>query len=151
MKVVKEQKEKLEQRKNKLALEEAKLKMKERKMRTRRLIEIGGLVLKASIDHLPTNTLYGAFLYISNSLKNDLNFEKTITEIGKNTFDKEQSKYTPIILKFDEQPDSEIRKIIRSYGLKWNNIRSEWYGNIKNIDELKTSIKNIKYSLEIIK
>ena len=59
MKNVDEQKKKLEQKKNRLAVEETRLKLKERKMRTRHLIEVGGLVVRAKIDNLPTNTLYG--------------------------------------------------------------------------------------------
>ena len=58
-KKVEEQKIKLEQKKNRLAAEEMRLKLKERKARTRHLIELGGLVVKANIHYLPTNTIYG--------------------------------------------------------------------------------------------
>jgi hypothetical protein len=57
-----EQKIKLEQKKARMQLEETRLKLKERKMRTRSLIEKGGLVTKAGLDHLPNNALYGALL-----------------------------------------------------------------------------------------
>ncbi|KJV76751.1 conjugative transfer protein [Orientia tsutsugamushi] len=36
--------------------------IKERKMCTRRLIEMGRLVAKAKLDHLPTNILLGSLL-----------------------------------------------------------------------------------------
>jgi len=55
-----EQKIKLEQKKARMQLEEARLKIKERKMRTRSLIEKGGLITKAGLDHLPSNALYAA-------------------------------------------------------------------------------------------
>ncbi|KJV56352.1 conjugal transfer TraD family protein [Orientia chuto str. Dubai] len=45
----------LQQKKAKIIMEELNLKDKERRMRTSRLIEIGGLAVKAKIDHLPTN------------------------------------------------------------------------------------------------
>jgi len=57
MKTVTEEKVKLEQKKNRLAAEETRLNLKERKMRTRHLIEIGGLVVKAELDHLAKQPL----------------------------------------------------------------------------------------------
>ncbi|KJV52788.1 conjugal transfer TraD family protein [Orientia tsutsugamushi str. Gilliam] len=37
--------------------------IKEHKMCTRRLIEMGRLVAKAKLDHLPTNILLGSFVH----------------------------------------------------------------------------------------
>ena len=51
MQNVVEQKVRLEQKKNRLIAEETRLKLKERKMRTRHLIEVGGLVTKAGLDY----------------------------------------------------------------------------------------------------
>ncbi|KJV50547.1 conjugal transfer TraD family protein, partial [Orientia tsutsugamushi str. Karp] len=45
-----QQKITLQQKKAKLIMDEVNLKIKERKMRTRRLIEMGGLVAKAKLD-----------------------------------------------------------------------------------------------------
>ncbi len=53
---------KLEQKKTQIITEEARLKIQERKARTRRLIEIGGLVVKAKLDDLPTNSLLVSLL-----------------------------------------------------------------------------------------
>ena len=47
---VESQKIKLEQKKARVAMEETKLKLKERKVRTRALIEKGGLITKAGLD-----------------------------------------------------------------------------------------------------
>ena len=69
MQNVEEQKKRLEQKKHRLSIEETKLKLKERKARTRHLIENGGLITKAGLDHLPSNALYGALL----SLKKQIN------------------------------------------------------------------------------
>ena len=49
---------------NKLKEMEASLNVQERKRRTRRLIELGGLVSKAQLDTWDSNTLLGAFLYL---------------------------------------------------------------------------------------
>ncbi|SPR15723.1 conjugative transfer protein [Orientia tsutsugamushi] len=63
-----QQKITLQQKKAKLIMDEVNLKIKERKMRTRRLIEMGGLVAKAKLDHLPTNTLLRSFVSLKNTL-----------------------------------------------------------------------------------
>ena len=51
-----------EQQKARLADQEAKLKDAGRKVRTRRLIEAGGLIEKTGLLDLDTNALYGALL-----------------------------------------------------------------------------------------
>ena len=87
---VAQQKLKLEQKKNRLVAEETRLKLKERKMRTRHLIAIGGLITKAGLDYLPTNTLYGALLSIAKSLEADEVVKEQWTKIGKTKLDQEQ-------------------------------------------------------------
>ena len=62
MKNLDQQKKKLEQKKARIALDETRLKLKERKMRTKALIQQGGLITKAGLDHLPTNSPYAKTL-----------------------------------------------------------------------------------------
>jgi hypothetical protein len=150
MQNVEEQKVKLEQKKNRLIQEEVRLKIKERKVRTRHLIEIGGLIVKAELGSLPTNTLYGALLSLTKSLSANSKIQHEWTTIGKNKLDREKLEKTAIILKFDEQPDSDIRSLIRNHGLKWNRFRSEWYGDIIDLKSLKESLGSIKCDIEII-
>ena len=57
-----------EQHKARLAEQEAKLKDAERKVRTRRLVQAGGLVDKAGLLDLDSNALYGAFLSLRDGL-----------------------------------------------------------------------------------
>jgi len=150
MKEVKEQKKRLEQKKNKLAAEETKLKIKERKARTRHLIENGGLIAKAGLDHLPSNALYGALL----SLKEQINENHQIIAAwiikGDKAFNQEKKAFIPVICKFNSEPIKDIRNSIRSLGLRWNKFRQEWYGNIQNIDSLKKTIKDTEHELEIL-
>ena len=150
MQKVEEQKIRLEQKKNRLAMEEVRLKLKERKMRTRHLIEIGGLVKKAGIDHLPTNTLYGALLSVVKSLQDSPHVRDKWTSIGQAKFSQEQQSKTAVIVKFEEQPDSDTKKAIRDHGLKWNKIRSEWYGEVGDLSALKQCLRNTKYDIEVI-
>ena len=144
------QKIKLEQKKAKMQLEETRLKIKERKMRTRSLIEQGGLITKAGLDHLPNNALYGALLSLKKDLDDNENLVSGWIVKGNSAFNKEKQEATPIILKFGDESNKDIRDFIRSHGLKYNKFRSEWYGGVKNIDDLKSSLGKIKYDLEII-
>lgn len=57
-----EKRKKLEQRKNRLKQFETNLKIQERKNRTRRLIELGGLVSKAQLENWNPNALLGGLL-----------------------------------------------------------------------------------------
>lgn len=59
-----EKRKKLEQRKNRLKQLESVLKIQERKQRTRRLIELGGLVSKAKLDSWNSNALLGGLLFL---------------------------------------------------------------------------------------
>lgn len=49
---------------NRLQSQEAVLNVQLRKQRTRRLIELGGLVSKAQLEDLNANTLLGALLFL---------------------------------------------------------------------------------------
>ena len=145
-----EQKIKLEQKTARMQIEETRLKLNERKIRTRSMREIGGLVTKAGLDHLPTNALYGALLSIKKDLDANDNLVSGWIVKGNAAFNKEKQNATPVILKFDDEPNKDIRDFIRSHGLKYNKFRREWYGSVKNIAGLKNSLGKIKYDLEII-
>ena len=148
MQNVNDQKVKLEQKKNRLILEETRLKLKERKMRTRYLIEVGGLVTKAGLDYLPTNTLYGALLSIATSLETNQVIKDEWTKIGKTKLDQEQTNKHAVILKFEQEPSSEIRKVIRNHSLKWNKLRQEWYWYVFNVNALKNDLGATLYQIE---
>jgi hypothetical protein len=150
MQNVVEQKVRLEQKKNRLILEETRLKLKERKMRTPYLIEVGGLVTKAGLDYLPTNTLYGALLSIATSLETNQVIKDEWTKIGKTKLDQEQTTKHAVILKFEQEPNSEIRQAVRNHGLKWNKLRTEWYGYVNDLDSLKVELNTAAHNLEII-
>jgi hypothetical protein len=151
MTTIEEQKIKLIQKKARVSIEETKLKLKERKMRTRYLIEIGGLVVKAELDHLPTNILYGALLSLKNTLAENDSILKQWSSLGKTVLDKDEKSKVAIILKLDEMPSSETRTHLRTHGLRWNKLREEWYGYVSDVNSLKDGIASIKHEMEIIK
>jgi len=152
MQDIENQKVKLEQKKNRLVVEETRLKLKEQKMRTRHLIEIGGLVAKAGLDSLPTNTLYGALISLSDELKNNDSIRNAWNSKGQAAFNKEKQDKTPLILKFEDEPSSDTRDFIRSCGLHYNRFRQEWYGFVNNLQNLKSKLQNCssKYNIAVI-
>ncbi|WP_261763573.1 conjugal transfer protein TraD [Rickettsia parkeri] len=82
---------KLEQKKAQIITEEARLKIQERKARTRHLISMGGLVVKAKLDCLPTNSLLGALLSLQHELTSHPNIQNQWTQIGTSAFDNQKS------------------------------------------------------------
>ena len=70
--------------------------------------------------------------------------------MGKTKLDQEQTDKHAVILKFEQEPSSEIRTIVRNHGLKWNKLRCEWYGYCNNVDSLKNALGAIKYQIEEI-
>lgn len=85
---------KLQQKKAKIITEEAKLKIQERKMRTLHLIAMGGLIAKAKLDDLPSNSLFGALISLKKELIQHPNVQDQWTQIGKNIFDQESKNKT---------------------------------------------------------
>ena len=146
--------EKLEQKKARLVMEETRLKLQERKRRTKRLIEIGALVVKAELDFLSSNAIYGGLLEMQKQLSKDKSIVSKWESIGKNAFEREQKLSTPVILSFQGPPASDVKTTIRSYNLRWNSFRKEWYGLVKELDALKDylaeNLDNADYNLEII-
>lgn len=147
---IEEQKLKLQQKKARVAMEETKLKLKERKARTRHLIEIGGLITRAGLDHLPSNALYGGLLSLKKELDNNENIVSGWIVRGNSAFNKEKEEKKAVICKFPCQPEKEIRDFIRSLGLRFNKFRSEWYGHVNNPDDLKKKLATTEHELEVI-
>ena len=71
---------------NRLTILQSKQKFQERRSDTRKKIELGGLVIKAKIDHLPKDILLGAFVYINEQLENDQNIEFLFQSKGSAAF-----------------------------------------------------------------
>lgn len=73
--IIEKRKKYIDQRMNKLKKMRAFLNVQERKKRTRRLIELGDLVLKAGLQDWNSNTLYGALLSIKEKEEDKLQIE----------------------------------------------------------------------------
>ncbi|ARN84789.1 conjugal transfer protein TraD [Candidatus Nucleicultrix amoebiphila] len=127
----------IEFKKNRLMRIESHVKLMERQSRTRRLIELGGLVAKAGLDDLETNVLYGALLEIKEKA-DDIKIVKAWAHKGGAAFAKDNKDTSPVIVKFTSKPNEEVRAKMRELGLKWNAIRGEWQGwvDLKGLKDL---------------
>jgi len=132
----------LAQRMNRLKEQEAHIKSIERKTRTRKLIEVGGLIAKAGLDHLASNELYGALLEIAAKAKDAAKIKDWEEKGGKAFYHEGKQNGEPIIIKFTAKPDMETRNTLRKYGCKWNSLRQEWEG-IADYLILKPIVENI--------
>jgi hypothetical protein len=87
----------LAQRKAKLDEQLRKLAERERKARTRHLIQLGGLIVKAGLVDLPANALYGALLADKVASCDPLQVNRWSAEGGA-AFNRENRDQTPEIL-----------------------------------------------------
>lgn len=143
--ILEQKKQKLEAKKNKLMQLKSHVKVIERKTRTRRLIECGGLVTKAGLEDLESNTFLGGLLHLK-QLITDPKVEEEFAHKGGVAFARENQNKSPVIVKFDEKPDEETRAKMRELGLKWNAIRGEWQGYV-NVRDLSSFIDNHRIHL----
>jgi hypothetical protein len=147
------QKERLERQKARLQSQEQKLKILERKQRTRRLIELGGLIVKAELEELNNNTLLGALLSLKQHMMRNEAVLSEWTERGAIAFealDQNQSTgtdKTPVVITFNSEPPRELKSSLRDLNFKWNPFRKEWYG-YGNIHELRSLIKSAHGAVE---
>jgi hypothetical protein len=128
--ILEKKKTRLMQLKNRVRETESLLNHQERKARTRRLIELGGLLVKAQLDHLPTNTLYGSFLHIKDQLSTNAKLLEQWAQQGGVAFSQTTKLKSAIIVSFAEKPSADLCLKLRALGLKWNTIRQEWQGNV---------------------
>ena len=139
--LIERRKQKLEAQKNRIKQIESVLKSQERKARTRHLIELGGLIVKAGLDDFSANTLLGALLSLKDQANNE-NICESWTQTGGEAFQKDTFDKIPLTLHFKEKPTPETRDTLKNAGLKWNPLRNEWEGfvradQVQNLEKLK--------------
>lgn len=93
--LLEKRKKSIEQRMNKFRSQEAVLNVQLRKKRTRRFIELGGLVSKAELEDWNANTLLGDFLFLKER-ESDPQLLEEWTYRGGSTFAAEKNRKTPL-------------------------------------------------------
>ena len=127
----------LEQRRNRLKQLESSINTLERKQRTRRLIELGGLVVKAYLDTWPSNTLFGAFLFLKNK-ENNQQQKDDWTFNGRIHFIANKKRKLPLTLTFPVFPGEDLCTALKGLGFTWNLTQHKWegYGDAEEITNL---------------
>ena len=120
-----------EQQKARLAEAEAKLKLDERKQRTRRLVEAGALVEKASLLQLDSNALYGALLSLRDGADDVAQVERW-TALGGRTFAREAKARDEgkeaALLTFTAPLPRDSTTALRKAGFRYSKVMQHWEG-----------------------
>ena len=121
----------LEQQKARLAEQEAKLKDAGRKVRTRRLIEAGGLVEKTGLLDLDPNALYGALLSLRDSSSDSKKVEQWAA-LGGRSFAREarlrDEGKEAVVLSFPNALPKDATAPLRAAGFRFNKVFQHWEG-----------------------
>ena len=124
-------------------------KLKEHNLPSRDLIKKAEFITKAGLNYLPDNALYGALLSLKKQLDDNENITSSWIVHGNLAFN--HKKQCSAILKFACNPSKEVKDFIQSLGLKWNKLKGEWRGNVKDVDSLKDKIKDTDHELKLLK
>jgi hypothetical protein len=117
-------------RKARAEQEAARLKLMQRKERTRHLIEIGGLAVKAGIDELPPSALYDRFLTIA-AEASDKKAVASWERAGSRHFQAEEDIRVVAVAKFTSKIEPELAASLRSIGFRWNRYLKQWEGKVE--------------------
>jgi|GEM_PF-1316311 len=134
--------QKADARKARAEQEAARLKLMQRKERTRHLIEVGGLLVKAGIDQLPPAALYDRFLRIAAEAKDDSKAVAAWERAGGKHFQKEADTRVVAIARFGTKIDQELAATLRSYGFRWNRFLKQWEGKV-DFEEARDTVEGI--------
>jgi hypothetical protein len=126
-------------RKAKAEQEAARLKTIQRKERTRRLIEIGGLAVKAGIDALPSTALYDRFVRIAAEAK-DAKAVAQWERAGAQHFQVEADNRVVAVATYADKIEPEVAASLRGIGFRWNRFLKQWEGNVE-FDEAKALVE----------
>lgn len=129
------------ERKARAEQEQARLKIMQRKERTRRLIELGGLAVKAGIDGLSTAALYDRFLAIAAEAKDPAavaHWERA----GSRHFQKEEDAKVVAVARFVGTIETELAASLRAVGFRWNRLLHQWEGKV-NFAEAKALVEGM--------
>ncbi len=140
---------KIEQEKEKIRLKEKLFKEKEKQKRSKRFSEIGRIASKVDIDLLDDDVLLGAFIEISEKIK-----DNQISNQWKekaSTFLKTQDETigTPLSISFSIDPNKDVKNKLKDLGFRWNSFRKEFFGHGDKIS-IEKIVEGTQYKIEIL-
>ena len=138
--------ERAEARRAKAEQEAARLKLIQKKERTRRLIELGGLAVKAGIDELPAAALYACFMRIAADAKDSDTLSRWEREGGRH-FQVEEDARLVAIARFPDKIEPEVAASLRAIGFRWNRYLKQWEGKV-DFAEAKAIVTSQRGTIE---
>lgn len=122
-------KKRIQQSAAKLSRQQASLREGTRKERTRRLIELGGLVAKAELDGLDAAALLGALLAVRKTISENPAVLATWKRDGGQALAATPATDTrvPLTVTLPSEPSSEMRKALKALRLRWS-VLGHWEG-----------------------
>ena len=131
--LIERRKKAFEQRRNRLKQMESSLNVTLRKERTRRLIELGGVVAKAKVDEWPTHTLLGALLFLKDKANTDSRADWAYQ--GRLRFAVDTRHKTQVHVTFPSFPEGELLRDLETLGFTWNVAEYFWdgYGDVREL------------------
>lgn len=143
--------EKLKQQMARLLEEEKQLNIRENKARQACATKLGGVLIRAKLDHLSVDSMLGACIFINETMQNNPEIIKSWAKLGQQSVKQEPQNKTTIAVKFKAvKVSQEIEITLRENGLRQNKIRKEWCGKVANLEKLKLSLTNTEFTVEIL-
>ena len=130
-----------DQQKIRLTKAQDRLRLDERKSRTQRLIKLGGLVVKAKLDHLDEAALLGALDIMRETLERDSKVIAHWQSRGGSLLVSaaQADNRVPLTVVFPAPADKETRKILRGMKLRWSEALGHWDG-VADLDAVKKAV-----------
>lgn len=131
--LIERRKKAFEQRRNRLKQIENSLNTQLRKQRTRRLIELGGLVVKAQLEEWPSNLLLGGLLFLKKEADTDVQADWAYQ--GRLRFAVDTRHKTQAHVTFPSFPEGELLRDLEILGFTWNAAEHFWdgYGDVREL------------------
>lgn len=149
---ISDKREKLKQQMARLLEEEKQLNIRENKARQAYATKLGGILVRAKLDHLSPDSMLGACIFLNETIKNNPEITKSWEEMAKQSINQKPQIKTTIALQFKKESISrEIEIILREHGLRQNKIRKEWCGKVADLAKLKLSLHDAEFNLEVLR
>ena len=129
--------------------ERNKLAMMSRKLRTKRLINAGGIVESAGLLDLDQDALTGALIEIYESSQQHDNLKRWHDLATQRHKERESENGTALIIQFDAKLGKELEAELKRRKFRYIPYREEWHGRGNKSEILKT-FKRAQPRVEIV-
>ena len=119
------EREKIDQIKARLERKQKLITSKERKIKLKRVLELGDLIIRAGLENIESEILFGALLDIKDQSTNSATIKNWTTR-GCEWLKKNQRNR--LIVSIKTEASENVKEVLKTRKFKWNAYRQEWYG-----------------------